>query len=61
MSKNDIPYDWRIILIHSKERELKIAPRLFAMMVLEMRVYFCVIEANIAKIFSHTSLNKPLL
>jgi hypothetical protein len=45
--------------IRAKEQERKIAPRLFAMVVLEMSVYYCVTEANIAKIFSHTSLNKP--
>lgn len=44
-----IPHQWKIILIHAKERELKLAPRLFAMMVLEMRLYFCVTESNIAK------------
>jgi hypothetical protein len=46
---NMIPDEWRIIIIHAKEREMKIAPRLFAMMVLEMRIYFCVTEANISK------------
>jgi hypothetical protein len=44
-----IPIGWKIIIIHAKERELKIAPLLFAMMVLEMRIYFCVTEANISK------------
>jgi hypothetical protein len=41
--------EWKIVIIHAKERDLKIAPRLFAMMVLEMRIYFCVTEANISK------------
>jgi hypothetical protein len=45
-----IPNDWLIIMIHAKERELKEAPRMFAMMVFEMRAYFCVTESNIAKI-----------
>jgi hypothetical protein len=45
-----IPQDWLIIMIHAKERELKEAPRMFAMMVFEMRAYFCVTESNIAKI-----------
>jgi hypothetical protein len=44
-----IPDDWKIIMIHAKERELKEAPRMFAMMVFEMRIYFCVTEMNIAK------------
>jgi hypothetical protein len=48
IQRDEIPYDWRIILIHAKQREFKIAPRRFAMMVLEMRVYFRVTEANIA-------------
>lgn len=48
MSGN-VPKEWKIVLIHSKEREIKIAPRLFAMMPLEMRMYFCVAESNIAK------------
>lgn len=44
----EIPDAWKIILVHAKEREMKIAPRLFAMMVLEMRLYFCVTEGNLA-------------
>lgn len=50
----EIPEDWKIIILHSKEREVKIDPRLFAMMVLEMRIYFCVTEKNLAeKIFPY--------
>lgn len=44
-----IPRDWWIIKLSPKEREVNIKPRLFAMMVLEMRLYFCVIESNISK------------
>lgn len=44
----EVPDEWKILMVHAKERELKIEPRLFAMMVLEMRLYFCVTEANIA-------------
>jgi hypothetical protein len=43
------PENWKIVIIHAKEREMKIAPRLFAMMTLEMRLYFCVTEQNISK------------
>ncbi|UHK03042.1 MAG: RNA-dependent RNA polymerase [Guiyang lispivirus 2] len=43
-----VPEEWNIVLVHAKEREMKIDPRLFAMMVLEMRLYFCVTEHNIA-------------
>lgn len=52
-SKN-IPEEWLVIGLHSKERELKIKSRLFAMMVLEMRLYFGMTEKNIAeKIFPY--------
>jgi hypothetical protein len=44
-----IPHDWKIIMIHAKERELKEATHTFAMMVFEMRAYFCVTEQNIAE------------
>jgi hypothetical protein len=35
-----VPKDWTTVLIHSKEREIKIAPRLYVMMPLEMCMYF---------------------
>lgn len=44
---NEIPEEWKIIIVHSKEREIKIAPRLFAMMTFEARLYYSVTEANI--------------
>ncbi len=47
--RREVPLEWKIVGVHAKERELKIAPRLFAMMPLEMRLYFCVTEMNIAK------------
>ncbi len=43
-----VPDDWKVIGLHSKEREIKIEPRMFIMMVLEMRLYFCVTEMNLA-------------
>uniref|UniRef100_A0A5S6QZW2 RdRp catalytic domain-containing protein n=1 Tax=Trichuris muris TaxID=70415 RepID=A0A5S6QZW2_TRIMR len=46
--KREVPDDWKVVGVRSKERELKTAPRLFAMMPLEMRIYFCVTERNIA-------------
>lgn len=50
----DIPREWFVIGLHSKERELKIDPRLFVMLVLEVRMYFCVTELNLAeKIFKY--------
>uniref|UniRef100_A0AAT9JFS1 RNA-directed RNA polymerase L n=1 Tax=Macrotermes subhyalinus lispivirus 1 TaxID=3133482 RepID=A0AAT9JFS1_9MONO len=45
--KGEIPKEWKIIIVHAKERELKIAPRLFAMMTFEARLYYSVTEANI--------------
>ncbi|QEQ50497.1 RNA-dependent RNA polymerase [Amsterdam virus] len=49
-----VPAKWFVIGLHSKERELKVEPRLFVMLVLEMRLYFCVTEYNLAeKIFKY--------
>lgn len=43
-----VPPEWFIAILHAKDRELKTDPRLFAMMVLEMRLYFCTTEQNIS-------------
>lgn len=48
IQKRKVPPNWLIVILHAKERELKLLPRLFAMMVLEMRMYFVVTEKNIA-------------
>lgn len=48
VSKRDIPWDWFIVSLYPKEREFKLDPRMFAMLVLEMRCFFTCIEANIA-------------
>jgi len=54
VQRDAIPEEWKIIIVHAKEREMKIAPRLFAMMTFEMRLYFSVTEANIKdKIFPY--------
>ncbi|PNF27492.1 hypothetical protein B7P43_G04288 [Cryptotermes secundus] len=45
-----IPEDWKIIMVHAKERELKEAPRMFAMMVFQKRIYFCVTEMNLSRV-----------
>uniref|UniRef100_A0A5S6Q8E6 RdRp catalytic domain-containing protein n=1 Tax=Trichuris muris TaxID=70415 RepID=A0A5S6Q8E6_TRIMR len=42
-----VPESWKVVGVHAKERELKVAPRLFAMMPLEMLIYFCITEMNI--------------
>jgi len=48
----DIPYSWFIVSLYPKEREFKIAARMFSMMVFEMRAFFAAVEANIAdKVF----------
>lgn len=49
IQRGEIPSSWWIIKLSPKEREVNIKPRLFAMMVLEMRLYFCVTESNISK------------
>lgn len=43
-----VPNEWLVVALHAKERELKIAARLFAMMTLEMRLYFNMTEKNLA-------------
>ncbi|QDB75019.1 MAG: RNA-dependent RNA polymerase [Penicillium adametzioides negative-stranded RNA virus 1] len=48
VSNRDIPWDWFIVSLYPKEREFKEDPRMFAMLVLEMRCFFTCIEANIA-------------
>jgi len=50
----DVPENWKIVKLSSKERELNVVPRLFAMMTLEMRLYFCATEDNLSrKIFQY--------
>jgi hypothetical protein len=46
--RREVPLLWLVVGLHPKERELKIEPRLFAMLVLEMRIYFCITEKNLA-------------
>jgi hypothetical protein len=53
-----VPENWKIVLVHSKERELKMAPRLFAMLTLEIRLYFCVTEQNISSFIFRYFLSK---
>lgn len=52
--QRDIPDDWFIVSLYPKEREFKLEPRMFSMLVLEMRCYFACIEANLAdKLFRY--------
>lgn len=54
IQRGEIPQEWLIIIVHAKERELKIAPRLFAMMTFDIRLYFSITEVNIKeKIFPY--------
>lgn len=49
ISTGSTPKDWLVVGVHPKEREMKIEPRLFAMLTLEMRIYYCSTEKNIAE------------
>lgn len=49
VASRDIPRDWKIITVSPKEREMKIEPRMFSMMVMEMRLFFVLTEHNIAE------------
>lgn len=44
---NCIPDEWLVVGLHAKERELEIKARLFAMLVLEMRLYFAMTKKYI--------------
>lgn len=53
-ARDEIPPDWFVVALHAKEREIKIKARLFAMMCIEMRLYFSMTEKNLAeKIFPY--------
>lgn len=47
VSKRTVPDDWKVVTVSPKEREMKEDPRMFAMMVLEMRSFFVLLEHNI--------------
>nr|UNI74144.1 MAG: RNA-dependent RNA polymerase [brine shrimp arlivirus 9] len=47
--KREIPDSWKAVGLHPKEREMKMEPRLFAILPIEVRAYFVLTEANIAK------------
>lgn len=49
VSRWDIPEEWKIVTVCPKEREMKPDPRMFSMMVLEMRLFFVLTEHNIAE------------
>jgi len=43
-----VPEEWLIVSLYPKEREFKLAPRMFSMMVFEMRAFFACLESNLA-------------
>lgn len=49
VARRDIPHEWKIVTVSPKEREMKRDPRMFSMMVLEMRLFFVLTEHNIAE------------
>lgn len=49
VAQRDIPWEWKIVTVSPKEREMKRDPRMFSMMVLEMRLFFVLTEHNIAE------------
>lgn len=46
--RREIPFEWFIVCLYPKEKELKPDSRMFFTMVFEMRAYFTVLEVNIA-------------
>lgn len=49
IQSGEIPLSWLVIAYHAKEREMKILARLFAMMCLEIRLYFSMTEKNVSE------------
>jgi len=43
-----IPDCWKVVSLFPKEREFKLAARMFAMLVFEMRMFFTISESNLA-------------
>jgi hypothetical protein len=46
--RREVPMDWFVVCVHPKEREFKEAPRMFSMLVFEIRMFFALTEANLA-------------
>jgi len=46
--RREVPLDWFIVCLHPKEREFKLSPRMFGMLVMEMRLFFALAESNLA-------------
>jgi hypothetical protein len=48
MSTRQIPADWFVVSLYPKEREFKLAPRMFSILVFHVRMFFGLLEANLA-------------
>jgi hypothetical protein len=48
VQRREVPDEWKIVTITPKEREMKVDPRMFAMMVFHMRTFFVALEHNTA-------------
>lgn len=48
IERREVPPEWFIVSLYPKEREFKLAARMFSMMVFEMRMFFSCLEANLA-------------
>nr|QJQ28896.1 RNA-dependent RNA polymerase [Botrytis cinerea negative-stranded RNA virus 7] len=48
-----IPFEWLIICLYPKEKEFKIAPRMFCMLVFEVRWYFSLAEHNLKQVMKY--------
>lgn len=48
VSSRSVPAHHKIVTLCPKEREMKLEPRMFSMMTLEMRTFFALLEKNIA-------------
>jgi len=49
VQNRDVPFGWKIVSVSPKEREMKLAPRMFAKMVNEMRLFHNNVEKNVKK------------
>ncbi|QWC36466.1 RNA-dependent RNA polymerase [Bemisia tabaci arlivirus 2] len=48
IEKGEVPTSWKVVGLHSKEQELKIISRLYALLCAEMRFFFSMAQKNVA-------------
>lgn len=58
IAEDTLNEDLYIVILHAKERELKIVPRLFAMLTLEVRAYISITRLIFLKQYFHISHNR---